>query len=315
MDTIVTIVLPVFAIILTGYAAGWSGLLNEAGTAVFNRFVFYIALPVLLFYSMARVEPSVIFNWPFIITYLGGQIVTGIVGWLLFISFFKGRLAAKSLFSLTVLNGNTGHMGIPLLLVAYGESAALAAIIATIINIIIIIGFCVALVELDLKARDHPMRAISGALLATLKNPLFISSVAGIAWSFTGWALPAPVDTFCKVMGAAAPPMGLFVIGLFLFGKPLHANAGEVGAMVFLKLFVHPVITWIIAGPILGMEPFWVGLAVLLTALPMGANGFVLAHKYGIYADRSSAAILISTVLSVITLSIVFSIDSLGLAL
>jgi len=51
----------------------------------------------------------------------------------------------------------------------------------------------------------------------------------------------------------------------------------------------------------------WATIAVVMAALPTGANIFILARRYNLYLDRTSAVILISTVLSVLTLSVVFS--------
>ena len=56
------------------------------------------------------------------------------------------------------------------------------------------------------------------------------------------------------------------------------------------------------------MDPFWTMSAILLAALPTGALTFVVASQYGVYVQRASAVILISTVFSVITLSILLAI-------
>lgn len=56
------------------------------------------------------------------------------------------------------------------------------------------------------------------------------------------------------------------------------------------------------------MQPLWAGMAVLMAALPMGANGFIIAHQYGVYAKRNSAAILVSTAVLLISLSVIFTV-------
>ena len=75
MEPILNVVLPVFAIILTGYLAGRVGVMGASSTDALNRFVYYVALPVLLGHSMARVDASTIFDAPFILAYLGGNAV------------------------------------------------------------------------------------------------------------------------------------------------------------------------------------------------------------------------------------------------
>ena len=56
----------------------------------------------------------------------------------------------------------------------------------------------------------------------------------------------------------------------------------------------------------MGLTPFWANAAVILAALPTGVTVFVIAQRYGIYVQRSSALILVSTVLSLVTLSALF---------
>ena len=75
MEPIFNVVLPVFAIILTGYACGRFGVLGAASSEAINKFVYYVALPVLLFFSMARVDPQQIFNWPFLGAFAAGSII------------------------------------------------------------------------------------------------------------------------------------------------------------------------------------------------------------------------------------------------
>ena len=91
-------------------------------------------------------------------------------------------------------------------------------------------------------------------------------------------------------------------MGLFLVGKPLSSGRTEVGWVVFVKLIVNPAAAWVLA--------IWLQLdveltrgAVLLSALPTGALLFVIAQRYGVYEQRSSTIILVSTVLSVFTVS------------
>ena len=66
MEPVFNVVLPVFAIILAGFLCGRFGVLGEESTGALNGFVYYVALPVLLFHAMASADPAEILNWPFI---------------------------------------------------------------------------------------------------------------------------------------------------------------------------------------------------------------------------------------------------------
>ncbi len=71
---------------------------------------------------------------------------------------------------------------------------------------------------------------------------------------------------------------------------------------------MHPLLTAGLALWVFDLEPFWAASAILLAALPTGALTFVVASRYGIHVERTSSAILVSTILSVITVSALLAV-------
>ena len=55
------------------------------------------------------------------------------------------------------------------------------------------------------------------------------------------------------------------------------------------------------------VDPFTAGVAISLAAMPVAGNIFILAQHYGVAPQRVSAAILVSTVISIVTLSAVIA--------
>ena len=80
MEALINVVVPVFAVVLTGYLAGRLEVLGPDSAAALNRFVFYFALPPALFIFMARAPVEKIFNWPFIGAFVGGSLLTLLIG-------------------------------------------------------------------------------------------------------------------------------------------------------------------------------------------------------------------------------------------
>jgi malonate transporter and related proteins len=313
MGPIVDVVLPVFAIILVGYLAGRRGVLGEASSEALNAFVYYVALPVLLFYSMARVNPETIFNLPFLAVYVGGGLIAFILAMVLSRWLFGQRWGEASLFAMGSVFGNTGYMGIPLALTAFGEPGAVLAVVATVFYGLIWMPIVLVLVESDQSQGGqflHQFKTISRSMMV---NPLLLAPVAGIIWSLSGYDLPVPVDTFCSILSAAAGPCALFALGLFLVGKPVSEGIGEFSTMVMLKLLIHPLIVGWLAFGVVDLAPLPAALAVLMAALPTGANCFVVAQKYGIFVQRSSSAILFSTLLAGLTVSLLFATPYLNI--
>lgn len=305
MQEIVNVAFPVFALMACGWLTGRFGLLGEASSEALNRFVYYVALPPLFFLATAKAPVADILHWPFIAAYGGGAALTFALGIFVARVAFPDRLACVSLHGLSTIFGNTGYMGIPLLLTAFGQAGMPPAIITAIINGSIVIGLATVLVELDIgRGTGKSVASLVGdAMLAALKSPLVLSPFAGIAVSLSGITLPAALDNFCTLVGSAASPCALFAIGLFLVGKPVAGDLKEVSWVCFLKLLVQPAFTYALAYWLLSMDPLWSKSAVILAALPVGSTLFVVAQKYGVYVRRATAAILLSTVLSVLTVS------------
>jgi len=303
MSILLNVVLPVFAIIMVGYLCGKRRLLGEGASAGLNQFVYWVALPALLFRAMARVDIQALFDGSFWGAYVGGQALTMLLGVGIGLWLFRNSLAEGALNGMNAIYGNTGFLGIPLALAAFGDAATVPTIITVVVNSALVVGVTTILIELALHKASSPAQLARHVAKSLLKNPMLIAPIAGILWAASGLTLPASVDKFCEILGAAAGPCALFAIGLFLVGKPIAADLREVGFALLLKLLVQPALTWWLATQVLEMPPLWVAVAVIMAATPTGAGSFVMAQQYGVYVQRTSSVILLSTLLSVLTLS------------
>lgn len=303
MSAVINVAIPVFAIMLAGYLAGRFRLLGESSSEALNAFVYWFALPPVMFLSIATVPLSAVFNWPFIWTLLAGMATVAVPSFLLARFVFSNALAGQTLHSLTGIFANTGYMGIPLFIAAFGPDGALLAVIATAVNNVVLLGLTILLIELRGGAGAAPLRVFAHAVFTVVRGPLFLAPLAGIFWSWSGLGMPEAANNFLSLMGAAAGPCALFAIGLFMVGKPIATGAGEVGWLVFAKIILTPLVTWWFATQVFALEFELVRGAVLMAALPTGALAFVVALKYGVFVQRCSAAILVSTVLSIATVS------------
>ena len=312
MEAVFNVVLPVFAIMLAGYLAGRFGFLGPASSEALNRFVYFVALPALFFVSMARVELREAFHGPFLAAFGGGMLGSFGLALLAAIFVFPNRLAALGLHGLSAIFSNTGYLGIPLLLTAFGEAGKLPAIIGTIIQGAVVMPIGLAIIEVDKSEGSHLLRVVRNVAVGVVKSPLVLSAAAGLGFSALEWEVPPALGTFCDILGAAASPCALFAIGLFMVGRSFTAGMGEVSWLISVKLLIQPVLTWWLAYRVLSMEPVWAASAVILAALPTGALVFVLAQQYDIYVQRSTAAIMVSTVISVVTLSALFILLGVG---
>ena len=307
MEAIINVVLPVFAIIASGFACGRLGLLGDGASQALNGFVYFAALPALFFAAMATVPLKETFNLPFIADYMGAVIGLALITWLVAGRLFPGKGDALGLQNMAANFANTGYMGIPLLITAFGESGKLPAVIATVLNGAIVMPVYIAIVEYTRSDAAHRAQVFADAGLGVVKSPLVLAAALGILWSGLGVPVPVFLAKFCEILGSAAPPAALFAMGLFMVGKSFAGDRAEIGLLTGFKLLLHPLLAlgmlWLIPLP-----KDWADALLVLAALPTGSLVFVLSNLYGVYTRRSTGVIIATTFASVVTLSLLFNL-------
>jgi predicted permease len=304
MQAVLNAALPLFALIFTGYLCGRYRVFSRTATGILNRFAVYLALPALMFLTMAKMAPGEDGQAGFSLAFGGGIAVTFALGFVL--SRRRGRRVANaSIEGLDASYSNVGFMGIPLCFLVFGPDSLPAAVVATLFTACALFLFAVTLVEADLRGGSGFGRTAARTARSLLRNPLLIAPLAGFGVSLAGLPLPAPVDRFAGLLGGAASPCALFCIGLFLAQEGVvRGDAAAIGALVGLKLVFQPAVTALLAVWVLAMPPSWSHPAVLLSALPIGSGPFTIAKLYGLRTGVTSGAILVSHLLSVATVSV-----------
>jgi hypothetical protein len=301
----INIILPLFTIMVTGYLAGYFKLLPASASEVLSRFVFVIALPALIFASLSSISIAEFFNWRYIGTLGGGMLAMFGLGMVVARYLFPGSLTAISLHGLTAMYSSTAYIGLPLILTVFGDAARVPGIIGAIITGLVFSPLAIVLAEID--RNDSGRFRFWPPLLAVITRPPIIATFAGLSVSAIGIEVPLPVLTFFELLGGAFVPCALFAAGLFIAGCSVRGASIEIGWLVCAKLLLHPLITWWLAYRVFELEGILPAVAVVQAALPSGVPVFVLAQQYKTFITRSSAVIVFSTAISVVTLSMLFS--------
>lgn len=304
MLSTLSVVLPVFGLILAGWAARRIGVLGAAATTELSRFVVHLALPALLFDIVAHARWADIWRPGFAAAFGLGCAVAFAAGIAL-----RWRGAATPadavIEGLNAAYPNTGFLGLPLVLVALGPEAAAPTLVGMILTVCVLFAAAILLVEISLHAERHPLRLARKVGRALVANPLLVAPTLGALVPLSDLALPAPAETFLGLLGAAASPCALVALGLFLAEERGAARAGRGAAagLVGLKLLLQPAVTWVLAALVFGLPPLLTQTAVLLAALPTGTGPFMLAELYRRDGAVTSGVVLASTVASVATVS------------
>lgn len=297
-----SIILPLFGIMLAGYLAGRSGFLQVSASAVLGRFAFMISFPALAFVSLSRVTPADFFNWPFLGALVGGMLITFFASFVIARIVFPDELSSSGLHALTAMYASTGYIGLPLIVLTFGDTALVPAIIGAVVTGGIFTPMAILIAEIS-QSRKNGGGALWAPLRAVATNPVVFATAAGLVVSALALPVPAPFASFCEVLGEAFVPCSLFSAGLFMYGCRVEGDKKEVAWLVCVKLAMHPLITFVLARYVFALDDMLTAIVVLQAALPTGVPVFVLAQQYGIFVNRSNAVIVISTVLSLITLT------------
>jgi hypothetical protein len=306
MEALVNVAFPIFAIMALGYWAGRQGLLNSASTSALNRYVFLFALPAAMFGFTARAEISDIVNWPYIGAYLLGSLATVVLALLVAKLVFRLGREEVAFHGALATYANSGYMGIPIFLTAFGAQGILPAIITNLIGPMLLMAVIMLVLEVMRRPEAPVMRQLRDIGGVFLRNPVIVASVAGIGFALFSIPLPVPIGNMMDLLASSAGPTALFALGLSLVGHSLMGDLGEIVWQTCLKLLIHPLLVFLCVTYVFTLEPFWAQSAVLLAALPTGSSVFIVAQQYNVAVRRASATVALSTAVSVLTLSALF---------
>ncbi|MBY3334569.1 AEC family transporter [Rhizobium laguerreae] len=293
--------LPFFGLILIGYIAAKATKQPAEALGWLNTFIIYAALPALFFKLVSRTPIEELTRVDFIATDIAATYAVFIL------LFAIGRLLrGNSLADCTIQSfagayGNIGYLGPGLALLALGEGAAVP--VALIICFENALHFVVAPAAAGDDKRSAS-RLIADVVRKVGLHPFILSTTLGFAVAALHLDQPLAFQRLVDYLAQAAAPCALFAMGVTLALRPLKRIPAEISYIVPAKLILHPIAVFVALTAIGGFEPVWIQAAVLLASLPTATNVFVIGQQYGVWQERASATILITTVFSVVTVSL-----------
>ncbi len=305
MAIIFNLALPFFGIIFLGIIAEKAFKIEESGLAWLNIFVFYFAVPTLVFKSIMEAPIDQLLNWSFIAITMMSSYLVFLLVFSISLLFFRSRLTSAAIQASSASYSNLVYLGLPLAIAAFGRDAAVPAALIACFDNLIQFTLVPIIAGLEKSRKDSRRDMITGISRQIVQNPLIIAAAAGVAASAGQFPLPHAFDTMLTTLSKAAAPAALFALGVTVAMRPLEGFTREVPVILIAKMLVHPLLIWGLIHWIGGVDPMWAGVAILLASLPTAANVYILATQYRAFIDGVSNVILISTMLSVFTVSIV----------
>ncbi len=297
--------LPFFALIGLGYWAGRVRFFTPEATAWLTKFVFYFALSAMLFRFASNLSLAEIWDARFVAAYLWG---CGVVYAIAFgVALWRDIPTAEAAIEAQcAVIGNTGFLGVPMLVVLMGPQAAGPVLMVLAIDLIVF-STIVTLIITGVRQGRMSLSVVKVLALGLLKNPMIVSMALGLAWSSTGVAVPVPINDFMALLGGAATPGALFAIGASLATKSAE-RVQIAGWLSFCKLILHPMAVAFAALVVFKVDPGPAGVMIAAASLPVAGNVYILAQHFGVAPQRVSASILISTTVSILTVTVVMAL-------
>ncbi len=305
-DVFFNAVLPVFTVIVVGYAFGRSEQFDFPAAAAINRFVFFAALPLLLF-RLIGTSPFEQFDWYLVLAFLLTEFVVYVAGFLVSRFWFRRSNAESLLLGMSVAFANQVFFVLPIARQLYGDAGAMPVVAISTFDVIVLLAGTIIILD----AIQEGKLSVSPAQIARLflRNPPIIGIFAGVVASIVGFPIVGGIDFFARFVGETAAPCSLFALGLILATQTDDRRFSLPIAISGLKLVGMPLVAWVLISGVFQVGSEWATPAMLVAAGPAGAMPFVLALRYQIPVTAIARTILISTLGSLITVTAVTQIS------
>jgi predicted permease len=305
LNAILDTVLPVFGMIVLGFAFARGGIIGADATRGITLFVFNAAIPALLFRTVASIDGGATAPWELWLVFFSGLAITWLAAavvarWVPGLSEGGGASA-----SMAAGFGNLALLGTPLALAHFGREAAIP--LGMILSIHAPLLWFAATFHREL-ARHSATFSLAGTarelFMSLAGNAIVLALVAGSLWRLTGFGLNSVVDRMLAMLSEAGVPTALFALGLSLAGYSLRGAWSGVAVLLALKMVLMPVLVWLGTRLVPGLPPDWAKVAVLFAAMPTGANAFLFARRNEESVAAVSGAIALGTGLAAATVSV-----------
>lgn len=307
MDKILTVSLPLFAMILSGFLIVRLKIIEKEMVKGLVALVFWLFLPFFIFTKTISAAQYGSLDWRLLEAYYLSAAIVFVIAAVGGHVFFKRDIRTACLRGLASISGVVGYMGLPLATMTFGDKAIVPAVMITIAdNLVILAGgaFMMELTANRSNVKANIVSIIKSNTLSIIKNPLIVSVAVSIIFLWLNLKLPIPLQTFSTQMTDATGPLALVALGAALATHSNRKNFSiDTILLALLKVFVLPLFVFISAKYIFELDDFLIAVSVMMAALPVAVNVFVMASRYKTYEQEISISMLLSVVLGVVTIS------------
>ena len=281
---ILLIIFPIFAVAAAGYAyARW----RRPDMALVNKMNMDVFVPALIFHVLAgRAFDLQIYGF----LALGGLIVVLGSGLLLWPVVTRLKVHPKT-FLPPMMFTNTGNLGLPLAVLAFGEAALPAAVVLFIVSNTL--HFTLGVYIMDPRLR----------WLQILRIPMILATIVGLLFSTADWTLPKVLALPIEMLGQIAIPLMLFSLGVRMIDIGLRDwNIGLLGALLCP---LSGIVIVVLLLPLLPLNPMQGSLLLIFGALPPAVLNYMIAETYRQEPAKVASIVMLGNLMSAFIIPVV----------
>ncbi len=303
--TLFAIIAPIFAMIVMGQLAIRFEIMDRGGLRGLNDLVFFAALPCLLFRSVVQAPEFSVLAIASAYFTAGLAIYAAAFAFAMLV--LRTGLSRAAMLALNASYGNTVLMGVPVIAGAYGVDGISSLLGIVSLQSIVFLPMTTVLMEVGGNRRTNLRTLLRITVLGIVRNPIILSLVFALIWRAIGIPVPAALDGWLKMLGAAGPPLALFCLGASLPVVKVGGVAREVLICSALKLIVMPLLVWLVARTA-GLSGLPLAVAIMTGALPTGANAFMIARNAKTGLEASAATVVVATASFPFSLALILAV-------
>lgn len=302
--------MPVFLVIVLGYILKQIGLFTDEFCRVGNKYVFLVALPVLLFRDIAQTNLYEDFKLSFVLYCAGVTTLVFLGVWFLAAHILKDKSLVGA-FAQASVRSSAAILGIAFVENMYGNAGLAPLMIVSAVPLFNI--YSVIILTFSANGGQHGTGAIRKACINVLKNPIIIGIVLGLPFSLLRIEIPTIPLKMIESVGATATPLALLVVGAGFEGTKALAKIKPTLWATAIKLVFLPAVFLPLAIT-LGLQDAELVAALIMLGSPTTVSCYVMATNMGNDGELSTSIIVLTTLLSSVTLTgWIFLLRSMGL--
>lgn len=302
--------MPVFLVIVLGYILKQIGLFTDEFCRVGNKYVFLVALPVLLFRDIAQTNLYEDFELSFVLYCAGVTTLVFLGVWFLAAHILKDKSLVGA-FAQASVRSSAAILGIAFVENMYGNAGLAPLMIVSAVPLFNI--YSVIILTFSANGGQHGTGAIRKACINVLKNPIIIGIVLGLPFSLLRIEIPTIPLKMIESVGATATPLALLVVGAGFEGTKALAKIKPTLWATAIKLVFLPTVFLPLAVA-LGLQNAELVAVLIMLGSPTTVSCYVMATNMGNDGELSTSIIVLTTLLSSVTLTgWIFLLRSMGL--